>query len=127
MTATQDAELFLKERTNVLAKTDLFLETLNKAFQNCFSSTTKETECSSKNSTTSNSKSKYRLSDGRHEYSSSYRGVYWNKSSGTWRARIWIHGKSQHIGNYETEIEAAKAYDQRALLIGRYKTLNFQD
>jgi len=59
--------------------------------------------------------------------SSKYRGVYWNSSagnSGRWRARIWINGKSVHLGNYNSELEAARAFDKEALIQGRLQSMN---
>ena len=42
---------------------------------------------------------------------SKYRGVGFHKQKNKWRTVITIDGKSKHIGYYETEIEAAKAYN----------------
>lgn len=57
--------------------------------------------------------------------SSPYRGVYWDK--GKWRARITIDGKHLHLGYFTDEVEAAKAYDAQARLLGRMGSLNFPD
>ena len=57
-------------------------------------------------------------------FSSKYRGVYWNRECQAWRARLWHDKKSQHIGNFKSEIEAARAFDKRAREVGR-KELNF--
>lgn len=57
-------------------------------------------------------------------FSSKYRGVYWNKECKAWRARLWNGGKSEHLGNFKTEIEAAHAFDKRAREVGR-RELNF--
>ena len=64
------------------------------------------------------------------KHSSVYRGVYYNKSSNSWRCRIYFDGKdggpkrSMHIGNFDTELEAALRYDDRAMELGR-ECLNF--
>ena len=42
---------------------------------------------------------------------SKYRGVSFHKQTNKWRAHIRIDSKIKHIGLYETEIEAAKAYN----------------
>ncbi|GBG34713.1 Hypothetical Protein FCC1311_109352 [Hondaea fermentalgiana] len=60
-------------------------------------------------------------------HTSKYRGVYWNKTCKAWRARIWAHKKSEHLGNFEDEAEAARAFDKRALELGRFNTLNFPE
>jgi hypothetical protein len=46
--------------------------------------------------------------------SSKYRGVQWLKRRNCWAARIYINGKNKWIGQYNTEEEAAKAYDDYA-------------
>lgn len=58
--------------------------------------------------------------------SSRYRGVYFCTASNSWRARIWHNGKSQHLGCYASERDAAKAYDKRAKELLR-KKLNFDE
>ncbi len=42
-----------------------------------------------------------------------YRGIYRENSNGRWTARIWV-GKYDYIGTFDTQEEAAKAYDERA-------------
>jgi hypothetical protein len=42
------------------------------------------------------------------------------------RASIEVHGKQQHLGYFELDIEAAKAYDAAALQhFGRFAHVNF--
>jgi len=48
---------------------------------------------------------------------STYKGVFYDRNRGKWRASIKNRGKSITIGRYETQIEAAKAYDKMALEI----------
>jgi hypothetical protein len=45
---------------------------------------------------------------------SQFRGVTWDKQGGKWRARLHTD-KTRHIGYYETEREAAAAWDLAAL------------
>jgi len=53
---------------------------------------------------------------------SCYKGVSKCTTSGRWRARIG----SRHIGSYRSEIDAAHAYDQQAILEhGEFAYLNF--
>lgn len=43
---------------------------------------------------------------------SGYRGVSFCKADSKWRAMIGINGKRKYIGSFNTDIEAAKAYDK---------------
>lgn len=57
---------------------------------------------------------------------SKYKGVTFKKSSGRWAAAIKFWGRSKHIGYYDTEEEAAKAWDAKAKIVfGDHATLNF--
>ncbi len=48
-----------------------------------------------------------------HKYNTTgFRGVCWNKSSNKFVARICVKYKQIHLGCFNTDIEAAKAYDQ---------------
>ena len=49
----------------------------------------------------------------RHNYSSQYVGVYWNKRTNRWHALISINGKQKHIGCFKNEISASKAYQTK--------------
>jgi len=58
--------------------------------------------------------------------SSKYKGVNFCKEKGKWRSKIQINGKPIHVGYFETENEAAKAYDLKAIeLFGEFAYLNF--
>jgi hypothetical protein len=58
--------------------------------------------------------------------SSIYKGVYFDKDKDKWRTRIEKDGDNIHIGYYENETEAARAYDKYAKeLFGDYAKLNF--
>jgi len=60
--------------------------------------------------------------------SSIYRGVGWHKGVGKWVAKITVHGKRIHIGVFDDEIEAAKAYDEAAKQYhGEFARLNFPE
>lgn len=62
----------------------------------------------------------------RSQSSSKYKGVHWEKKRKEWRARIKYKGRSIHIGRFETEEEAARAYDAKAKeLFGEFAWLNF--
>lgn len=56
---------------------------------------------------------------------SAYKGVNYQKDKGKWRARYKDHGKRFHVGYYDTEEEAAKAYDvATAVLHQQYQLKN---
>jgi hypothetical protein len=55
---------------------------------------------------------------------SKYIGVF--RRDGKWGARLAYNGKQQHIGMFDTEIEAAMARDRKAIeVVGEYAKLNF--
>lgn len=57
---------------------------------------------------------------------SSYKGVSYESTGGKWIAQICHNYKREVIGRFESEIEAAKAYDERAIeLKGNKASLNF--
>jgi len=57
---------------------------------------------------------------------SQYKGVGWHKKSKKFVARIYMEGKRMHLGYFDDEIEAAKAYDKKAKeLFGEFAFLNF--
>jgi len=57
--------------------------------------------------------------------SSSYRGVLWNGKR-KWRVQIQYKGIVYHLGYFNTEEEAAKVWDRKAIeLFGEFARLNF--
>lgn len=57
---------------------------------------------------------------------SKYRGVSYKKDSHKWIAQIKKNYKAYRIGSFNTEIEAAQAYDEKAKeLHGTFVQLNF--
>ncbi|MCX5632542.1 MAG: AP2/ERF family transcription factor [Phycisphaerae bacterium] len=60
--------------------------------------------------------------------SSKYKGVCRDKKCGKWRAGISYQGKHIHLGMFDDEIEAAKAYDEAAKRYhGEYAVVNFEE
>lgn len=57
---------------------------------------------------------------------SKYKGVYFNKQSNKFIAHIQFNKIRIHLGYFKNEIEAAKAYDEKAKeLFGEFIKLNF--
>lgn len=46
---------------------------------------------------------------------SKFKGVFWDNQKNKWACKIKFNGKSIHIGFYNNEIDAAKAYDLNAI------------
>ena len=44
--------------------------------------------------------------------SSVFTGVNWHKQHKKWHSKIELNGKSKHLGYFETELEASKAYQK---------------
>lgn len=63
-----------------------------------------------------------------HNYTSKYRGVSLLPGKHRWRTKIKIAGKAIHLGYFDSEDEAARAYDTAAKLHhGTRAFLNFPD
>jgi hypothetical protein len=59
---------------------------------------------------------------------SRYRGVRQDARSNKWRAQIKFNGRRIHLGAFDDEVEAAKAYDTAAREYhGEFAVLNFPD
>lgn len=59
------------------------------------------------------------------ETTSIYKGVHLRKDLNKWTARIGFNGTRKHLGHFNTQEEAAKAYNKSALeLFGEFAKLN---
>lgn len=57
---------------------------------------------------------------------SGFRGVYWEKTRGKWKAQATLNRKNLHLGMFSSKEDAARAYDRKAREIhGPSAILNF--
>lgn len=57
-----------------------------------------------------------------------FKGIYFQKTTGKYRAHIQVNGKRISLGSHKTSIDAAKAYDTAASEhFGEFARLNFPE
>ena len=58
--------------------------------------------------------------------SSEYKGVCWDKTYNKWMSKIKFNNKTINLGRFNSDLEAAKAYDEKAKdLFGEFALTNF--
>lgn len=61
----------------------------------------------------------------KNKESSKYKGVFWSKEKNLWLSLIKLNRKSNHLGYFDSELDAATAYNENAkILFGEYARLN---
>jgi hypothetical protein len=61
----------------------------------------------------------------RKNCTSKFKGICWSKNAKKWRAQIKVDGKTKHIGYFDSEVNAANAYDEKAgSFFGQFAYLN---
>ena len=61
----------------------------------------------------------------RQNTSSKYKGVYWNKEKRKWQVKITAGKKNKYLGCFNSEIDAARAYNEAAKkYFGEFAHLN---
>jgi len=64
----------------------------------------------------------------RKNLTSLFKGVYQRSDTKLWRANITVDGKRIHLGQFHSEIDAARAYDEAAKKYhGEFARLNFPE
>lgn len=64
----------------------------------------------------------------RSDNTSGYKGVSFDANSGKYKAQIQIENRKKHIGLFVEAVDAAKAYDRKAIeLFGDFASLNFPE
>ena len=56
---------------------------------------------------------------GSRRTASMYRGVAWDKSKGKWAGKIKVDYETENLGTFDTQEEAAEAFDERAWQLNR--------
>jgi hypothetical protein len=51
-----------------------------------------------------------------NQFNTNARGYYWNKAKGKYKAQIKINGKNIHLGYFDDETDASKAYQDAKLI-----------
>lgn len=54
-----------------------------------------------------------------HRISSKFTGLVWHHAAQKWQANIYIVGKQFYLGLFKEEIDAARAYNEVAIHVGR--------
>ncbi|MFH1717777.1 MAG: DNA polymerase I [Planctomycetota bacterium] len=73
-----------------------------------------------------NNRNRTKCHDGK--WTSKYKGVHWSRQRRLWRAQIRVGGRCIHLGSFDDEVRAGKAYDRAAKRYHReFAVLNFTE
>jgi hypothetical protein len=88
---------------------------------------TVETDNTRKNLRAASYSQNLQNSNKRSDNTSGYKGVSWYKRRNKWQVKLCLNNKQIHLGLFDNVMDAALAYDKKAVeLFGEYALTNFK-